>query len=736
MKKIFFILLLFYSSKIFSQNNDWIYLSKGFFVTSFAEEGNYIWICNYSGIVKMDKTTGTKTYYNKTTSPIPDNWVNTVKIDNNGIKWFGTQNHGIVKYDGTNWTVFDTSNSPLPYQTATKMALDGDNNLWVIVSSNNAGLMKYDGTNWTTYNISNSGLPNNYINCIYSDGNNIWVGTPGALSKFDGITWTTYNTSNSNISPNQALAIDKDGNGNIWLAYYNGVAKFDGNSFYTFNETNTNIPNLQISSLAIDSNNTVWVGCTTYGGQNCNPCIGGIMSFDGSAWLKYDTANSSMSDIEVKTVFVDNSNNIWIGCFKSGMVDRKNNSLWSNYDLSTASLDDKNVREIVFDENSFAFIGTGDPVFASNYGEGVVKYNWSTWAHLNYYNDNSYAIASDKTGNLYVKNKTEIKKFDGTNWTSIPNAPLPSIPYSLELNEINIDTLGGIWMDYFSYVTTDSLNNPTFHEGVAYYNGASWTTYNASNSLVPDFPINVIKVDHSNNIWVGTSGGLAKYDGINWTVFTTSNSLIPSNYITSLAIDTANNVWISNGNYGFAKFDGTSWTNYPNPTLNQFQCYGTYLEADIDGSVWQIAGVLYLIGFDGTNWTTFKGNNSPIPEGFNITSLNIDKFGNKWIGTGIGVMVYKQGGVIATSVPLLHQQDISLLIYPNPFSESFEIKFPYQFDNVELTIYDLLSRPHLIKNYERCETIKVSRNGLSSGMYFYQLKSGNKIIFSGKIIAK
>ena len=40
------------------------------------------------------------------------------------------------------------------------------------------GLAKFDGTTWTVYNTSNSGLPDNYVSSIAIDGSgNKWIGT-------------------------------------------------------------------------------------------------------------------------------------------------------------------------------------------------------------------------------------------------------------------------------------------------------------------------------------------------------------------------------------------------------------------------------------------------------------------------------------------------------------------------------------------------------------------------------
>jgi ligand-binding sensor domain-containing protein len=60
------------------------------------------------------------------------------------------------------------------------------------------GLAKFDGVNWTVYNTLNSGLPNNWVYAIAIDGQgNKWIGTlGGGLAKFDGVNWTVYNTEN------------------------------------------------------------------------------------------------------------------------------------------------------------------------------------------------------------------------------------------------------------------------------------------------------------------------------------------------------------------------------------------------------------------------------------------------------------------------------------------------------------------------------------------------------------
>src|SRR6187397_2945933 len=113
MKYPLLLFALFCSLASSAQYPDWLYLSKSYGVSAFAEEGNDLWIGNYSGLVKMDRATGAKTFYDKANSPIVDNWIADIVVDS-GIKWIATHSMGIVRYDGINWITYDTSNAPLP----------------------------------------------------------------------------------------------------------------------------------------------------------------------------------------------------------------------------------------------------------------------------------------------------------------------------------------------------------------------------------------------------------------------------------------------------------------------------------------------------------------------------------------------------------------------------------------------------------------------------------------------
>ena len=76
-------------------------------------------------------------------------------IDELNKIWIGTERHGLVRYDGTSWAIYDTSNSNLPGQAAHALAMDDNGFLWLLSSDllSNRHLVKIDGESWTLIKI-------------------------------------------------------------------------------------------------------------------------------------------------------------------------------------------------------------------------------------------------------------------------------------------------------------------------------------------------------------------------------------------------------------------------------------------------------------------------------------------------------------------------------------------------------------------------------------------------------
>ena len=95
------------------------------------------------------------------------------------------------------------------------------------VATNGGGLNLFDGATRKTYDTSNSALPSNYLTSIAIDKQNrVWVGTFGAgVARLDGEQWTRVGVSLAN---NYINALALDANGNPWVATNDGAFFYDG----------------------------------------------------------------------------------------------------------------------------------------------------------------------------------------------------------------------------------------------------------------------------------------------------------------------------------------------------------------------------------------------------------------------------------------------------------------------------------------------------------------------------
>ncbi len=165
-------------------------------------------------------------------------WYGGIMEDKSGNIWIGTTTWGgsvggtggLCKFDGTNWTVYNTSNSGIPENDIACSLMDSKGNIWMghgWTDYPEHGVTKFDGKNWINYNTSNSGIASNVILNIFEDkSGNIWFGSgdDNGASKFDGKNWSTYNTVNSGLINNTINSISEDSKGNIWFATTDGIS--------------------------------------------------------------------------------------------------------------------------------------------------------------------------------------------------------------------------------------------------------------------------------------------------------------------------------------------------------------------------------------------------------------------------------------------------------------------------------------------------------------------------------
>lgn len=298
------------------------------------------WVATHSGLAKFDGTIWT--VYNSENSPIPSSEVYDIEIDKQNNIWIATE-EGLAKFNNQSWEIFDTTNSGLPlYNSVRHLSIDLNGTLWLATRQpayvsailKGSGLTRFDGNNWTVYNTENSGLPSNYISCINVDNQGtVWMGTGiydyyvEGLVQFDRKNWKIYNMDNSDIPSNIVNSIGFDKDNNVWICtgmYWNppytsksggGLAKFDGLNWSIYNKENSLLPSNDITALLFDNNDNIWIGTMPYYTKYNEQYIGGGLAcfHEESSWQVFNTENSPLPSNTITSLVFDSKTNLWIG---------------------------------------------------------------------------------------------------------------------------------------------------------------------------------------------------------------------------------------------------------------------------------------------------------------------------------------------------------------------------------------------------------------------------------------
>lgn len=182
----------------------------------------------------------------------------------NGVVWTSAINI-LTRYQGSASESFTTNGS------ITSLGEDIEGNLWVGTADyfhcHYEGLVRYDGANWTIYNSSSTGSVPMLFNPITGDKDGtLWMGGYEGIDnmytnlvEFDGNHWHVYRPPFSN-KPFYIREIAIDEAGTKWLATNNGLISFDDVNWDMCDDLNSQLKSKDIFSVVIDNDGKKWVG--------------------------------------------------------------------------------------------------------------------------------------------------------------------------------------------------------------------------------------------------------------------------------------------------------------------------------------------------------------------------------------------------------------------------------------------------------------------------------------------
>jgi hypothetical protein len=303
---------------------------------------------------KESKLSESWTVFNQRNSKLPWDMSRAVFTDNDGIVWIGTDN-GLVKMTDGNMEIFDTHNSGLKSEMYNKnetvsirdATVDKQNNKWLIA---NWDVYKYDGQNWTVFDSINS--PINWARKLFVDKtNNVYFTSWRGVSKYDGDKWTTIDTSNSKLPSNKTLGVFVDSKERVWIGTFSGNIRIDADKTVEYNNSDSPLKEGFISKMYEDKSGNLWFDL--YNDDDKSKAGMFILRTNGD-WESLKPKNSELfTKNSINDFLLDEDKNIlWIALNSVGLIKYDiNNDKWETYTNENSNIPSIHVMQLTKDKN-------------------------------------------------------------------------------------------------------------------------------------------------------------------------------------------------------------------------------------------------------------------------------------------------------------------------------------------------------------------------------------------------
>lgn len=187
------------------------------------------------------------------------NYIFDIKEASNGNIWIGTETKGVFVFDGESYTHFTRENG-LSSNYTYYLFEDHNQTMWVATNENGVNL--YNGDAFQFYD-NDFGLVSNGVLSVFVDRDGIrWFGTQKGIQSFDGDRVVSHDLPRE-YENNYIWEIEQLPNGDmLFLMPDNTLMRYDGNKFSDFSSA-SNLGDLFIYDVFVDSSDQIWIGADT-----------------------------------------------------------------------------------------------------------------------------------------------------------------------------------------------------------------------------------------------------------------------------------------------------------------------------------------------------------------------------------------------------------------------------------------------------------------------------------------
>ena len=513
----------------------------------------YVWLGTPSGLYRYDGYTLRNFQSNLLDgSSLPDSYIISVQESMEGTLWIRTSSGMCVYHPQTESFERDMK------QVYSKMGIEGDlptsvyidhnKNLWAIVPSK--GIIAYNMQQQQHYEFGYTnditGIPQGDIcsisECkdgaliVYSDGRIVCCD----IMHQQHTVWQTNLIAERNLRNSTTLKAFADQMDNIWL-YGQGTLMLYDKKADTWNTTigdqlgmTSTSADRSVNSMAGDRNGNIWIGTDRIGLIRAN-----VNTHEMEAVPPYRAnyvQNKPGEVISVQSVYVDDTNLLWVGTEKSGLAYYGDNI----YKFQSQIMGD--ITAMAQDSTGTIWYGTGD--------KGVIGYEGEL-ASLKV-----SAMTTTPDGSLWVGSKsnglTRIKNGISTIFSAARDEHKTLIDD--HINALCSDKSGNLWI-----ATNGGLQvfNPKMN---------TFSSYTRENGMLNTNNVTCLYYGANNRLMIGTSEGVVILNLSNRekTVLTgnsTNLQTFTNNYITQIYEDSRGLLWVGTR-------EGLNILNLPNDELN------------------------------------------------------------------------------------------------------------------------------------------------------------------------
>jgi signal transduction histidine kinase/DNA-binding response OmpR family regulator/ligand-binding sensor domain-containing protein len=367
------------------------------------------------------------TFFNNEKFKVDNELFLSVFFDSNGYIWGGTDGGGLYKIDSNTgeinvFTKQDSNQSSLGSNTILNISEDNHKNIWVSTNYGKLNVLPFKNKNIGYHEGSSNKTPQRVLSIFKSSKGTLWIGTDGS-----GLTKVSTNSKNAVISESHYLnnidlnryyvqSIIEDSNANIWFGTYkNGLFFHDThkNIFKKIRIINSkNQEGKDVRTIFKDSKNRIWVGSNT----SLN-----VYSSKLNLLAVFDVTPYNLEGNVLQSIIEDQNGVIWLGSkkhlfrLKENLTNLQNSTFSKQSNYETNSIKIKGVMHIAIgNPNELWLISNDGKLFNFN----TKSKTYSTINHIESINDVLITAVIVDDNNLWLSSNNGIICFNTKNYTT------------------------------------------------------------------------------------------------------------------------------------------------------------------------------------------------------------------------------------------------------------------------------------------------------------------------------